>query len=303
MKLHKPAIGATWMLIAGIAFAGVNSIGQYLSYILGMPSPSVAFIQYMVAVAILFPWMIKKGLGRLLNTRQPWLHLLRVGFAVLGVQCWLWALSWPVPIWQGIALLMLSPLIATIGSGIFLGEAIGLARLGATVVGFFGAMIIVEPWTEDFSVASLLPVIAAVFWAGYSLMVKYQSRTEDSTTIVLYLLVLIAPFNAILAAPVLDWPNGQQWLFLVAAGFLTGIAQMAVVKAYESADASYVQPFDHAKLLMNVLAGWFFFNQIPPGRLWLGASIIVMASLYIAQKELRFFRRSNSLAKESSNCT
>ncbi|MDP0561729.1 MAG: DMT family transporter [Candidatus Endonucleobacter sp. (ex Gigantidas childressi)] len=298
MKLHKPALGAAWMLIAGIAFAGVNSIGQHLSYIMGMPSPSVAFIQYMIAVVILLPWMIKKGLGCLLITRQPWLHLLRVGFAVMGVQCWLWALSWPVPIWQGIALLMLSPLIAIIGSGIFLGETIGAARLGATLVGFFGAMIIVEPWTEDFNLASLLPVIAAVFWAGYSLMVKYQSRTEDPTTIVLYLLVLIAPFNAILAVPVFDWPQEQQWLFLLAAGLLTGIAQMAVVKAYEAADASYIQPFDHVKLPMNVLAGWFFFNQIPPGRLWLGASIIVLASLYIAQKELMFFSgRSNSLAK------
>lgn len=285
VKHHNPILGAAWMLAAGAAFAGVNSIGQYLSVNMGVSSPNIAFFQYLIAVAILLPWMKQQGLGRLFTTRQPWQHLLRVGLAVMGVQCWLWALSWPVPIWQGIALLMLSPLIATVGSGLFLGERVGIARWGATLAGFTGAMIILEPWADGFTIASLLPVIAAVFWAGYSLMVKYQSRTEDSATIVLYLLVLIAPFNAILAAPVFALPQGKEWFFLIAAGLLTGIAQLAIAKAYEVADASYIQPFDHAKLPMNVLAGWLVFSQVPPGRLWLGATIIILASLYIAQRE------------------
>ncbi len=293
---HNPILGAAWMLSAGAAFAGVNSLGQYLSFKMGMPSSNVAFFQYLIAVAILLPWMKQQGLGHLLTTRQPLLHLLRVGFAVLGVQFWLWALSWPVPIWQGIALLMLSPLIATVGSGLLLGETVGIARWIATLAGFLGAMIILEPWAEGFNLASLLPVIAAFFWAGYSLLVKYQSRTEHSSTIVLYLLVLIAPFNAVLAAPVFSWPAGQEWVFLIAAGLLTGIAQLAIAKAYEVADASYIQPFDHAKLPMNVLAGWLVFGWVPPGRLWLGAAIIVGASLFIAHRESRFAKRLERIA-------
>lgn len=288
---HKPLLGAAWMLMAGAAFAGVNSLGQYLSFRLGMASANVAFFQYLIAVVILLPWMKQQGLGQLLATGQLRLHLLRVGLAVMGVQFWLWALSWPVPIWQGIALLMLSPLIATLGSGLLLGETVGPARWLATLAGFLGAMIILEPWSEGFSPATLLPVVAAFFWAGYSLMVKYQSRTEPSSTLVLYLLVLIAPFNALLAAPVFAWPQGSQWLLLVAAGLLTGIAQLAIARAYETADASYVQPFDHAKLPMNVLAGWLVFGWVPPGRLWLGAAIIIGASLFIAHRESLLTRR------------
>jgi len=49
-------------------------------------------------------------------TNQLRLHLLRVALAVIGIQFWLWALAEPVPIWQGIALLMTSPLFATLGS-------------------------------------------------------------------------------------------------------------------------------------------------------------------------------------------
>lgn len=288
---HSPIRGAFWMLSAGVAFAGVNSLGQYLSFAMGMPSPAVALFQYLFAIPFLFPWIKSQGLSRLWQTKQPWLHIIRVALAVLGVQFWLWSLSWPIPIWQAIALLMLSPLFATIGSGWFLGEQVGAARWGATLLGFVGAMIVLEPWSEAFSVATLLPVVAAVFWAGYSLMVKYQSRTEDSSTIVLYLLVLITPFNLMLAAPVFIWPDGKQWLFLGCAGLLTAIAQLAIVKAYETADASYIQPFDHAKLPMNVLAGWLVFGWVPPGRLWLGALIIIGATLFIAHREIRFSHR------------
>ncbi len=296
-KQHSPVLGAIWMLSAGAAFAGVNSLGQYLSYKLGMPSPNVAFFQYLIAFLVLLPWIKQQGLGRLFTTQQPLQHLVRVAFAVLGVQFWLWALSWPVPIWQGIALLMLSPLMATVGSVLFLGESISFLRWGATLAGFCGAMIILEPWSENFTFASLLPVIAAVFWAGYSLMVKHQSRTEDSSTIVLYLLILITPFNAVLAAPVFSLPQGSEWGFIIAAGLLTGIAQLAIVKAYEVADASYIQPFDHAKLPMNVLAGWLVFGWVPPGRLWLGAAVIIGATLFIAHREAQISKQSDSLAE------
>lgn len=52
---------------------------------------------------------MRHGLRQSLMTNQLRLHLLRVALAVTGIQFWLWALAVPVPIWQGIALLMTSP--------------------------------------------------------------------------------------------------------------------------------------------------------------------------------------------------
>ncbi len=42
----------------------------------------------------------------------------------------------------------------------------------------------------------------------------------------------------------------------------------------------FVQPFDHAKLPLNVLAGWIVFSWVPPGRLWLGAAIIIASGCF-----------------------
>ncbi|CED71862.1 integral membrane protein [Aliivibrio wodanis] len=288
MSQHQPVQGASWMLTAGLAFAIVNSIAQYVSMNFGLPSTMVALVQYGIALIVILPYLRTLGLRNSLRTEHFGMHALRVFLSVIGIQLWLWALAYPVPIWQGIALLMTSPLFATIGSGLFLKEKVGAARWCATLAGFVGAMIILEPWADSFTWATLLPVGAAFFWACYSLMVKKMSVNDSPSTMVVYLLVLITPFNILLALP--DWqtPSGMNvWLLLFGAGVMTALAQWAIVKAYAVADASFVQPFDHAKLPLNVLAGWIVFGWAPPGRLWLGAAIIVASVAFITQWERR----------------
>nr|VVV04578.1 Riboflavin transporter [Aliivibrio wodanis] len=288
MSQHQPVQGASWMLTAGLAFAIVNSIAQYVSMNFGLPSTMVALVQYGIALIVILPYLRTLGLRNSLRTEHFGMHALRVFLSVIGIQLWLWALAYPVPIWQGIALLMTSPLFATIGSGLFLKEKVGAARWCATLAGFVGAMIILEPWADSFTWATLLPVGAAFFWACYSLMVKKMSANDSPSTMVVYLLVLITPFNILLALP--DWqtPSGMNvWLLLFGAGAMTALAQWAIVKAYAVADASFVQPFDHAKLPLNVLAGWVVFGWAPPGRLWLGAAIIIASVAFITQWERR----------------
>ncbi len=276
------------MLIAGLAFAIVNSLAQVASINYGLSSTTVALVQYAIALVIILPYLSTLGIRYSLRTEHLSMHIFRVFLSVIGIQLWLWALAYPVPIWQGIALLMTSPLFATIGSGLFLKEKVGTARWGATLTGFVGAMIILEPWADDFNWASLLPVGAAFFWACYSLMVKKLSAHDSPSTMVVYLLVLITPFNLLLALP--DWQTPQEgtlWLILLFAGAMTALAHWAIVKAYAVADASFVQPFDHAKLPLNVLAGWLVFGWAPPGRLWLGAAIIIASVAFITHWETK----------------
>ncbi|MFG0605272.1 DMT family transporter [Vibrio mimicus] len=285
------------MLTAGLSFAVVNSIAQYASIEFGLTSTTVALVQYAIAIVVILPYLKTLGIRQSLRTQRFGAHLLRVFLAVIGIQLWLWALAYPVPIWQGIALLMTSPLFATIGSGLWLREKVGMARWFATLTGFIGAMIILEPWADDFNLASLLPVGAAFFWACYSLMVKKLSAHDSPSTMVVYLLLLITPFNLLLALPDWQMPSGQTlWLLLIGAGVMTALAQWSIAKAYAVADASFVQPFDHAKLPLNVLAGWLVFGWVPPGRLWLGAAIIVLSVAFITQWETKKSRRERKMA-------
>ncbi|MBL4661798.1 MAG: DMT family transporter [Alcanivoracaceae bacterium] len=273
------------MIMAGMCFALINTANQYMSVNLGLHNTVVGFFQYFISFIVMLPWMIKTGLTAALKTDRLLLHVLRVLMSVIGIQLWLWALAWPIPIWQAIALVMTSPIFVTIGSSLFLKERVGFTRWMATLVGIIGSLIILEPWSENFNLASLLPIAAAFFWAIYSLMIRHLSDTESTGSMVVYLLILIAPFNFFLALPNFQVPSDQAWYLLMASGSLLALAQWSLARAYASADASFIQPFDLVKLPLNVFAGWLVFGYTPPGRLWIGAALLVGATIFILHRE------------------
>ncbi|MCK3656898.1 hypothetical protein A4G19_14620 [Pasteurellaceae bacterium Macca] len=302
---HQPLKGALAIVIAGVLFACVNTLVPKLTSISSIDASVIALVQYLVAFVFLVPSMTNVGFIQSLKTRHFGQHCFRVFLSAVGIQCWTMALAHPIPIWQGIALLMTSPLFVTIGSGLFLKEKVDGKRWIATLLGFIGAMIILEPWSDTFDWVVLLPVAAAFFWAGYSLMVKKLSTDDSPTTMVAYLFILITPFNLLIALTNLS-PSGFSMIsfsdfgFLILLGFFTALAQLAVAKAYNLADASYIQPFDFIKLPLNVLAGWLVFNWVPPGKLWLGAAIIIGATLYITQAEAKQAKQLKSYAGKAS---
>lgn len=278
--------GASYMVLAGIAFALLNVATQWLAMTLAFPPASAAFWQYGFALVLSLPLLFKLG-QRAMRTRYPWRHLLRVLLAALGVQAWVTGLA-TVPIWQAIALVMTSPFFIIIGARLFLGESVGWPRWAATLVGFVGAMIILQPWADTFSAAALLPILSALLWGGSSLLMKNLTAFEPPETITVWLLVLLTPINAGLAlASGFAVPTGLALALLIAAGLLTVIGQYLLTLAYNAADAAYVQPFDDLKLPLNVLAGWLVFGYAPAGYLWLGALLILGASLFLMTAEMR----------------
>ena len=280
-------IGALYMVAAGFVFALINTTLQAVTMQYGMSSVNAAFWQYLIAVCFSLPMMLRLGSGAFMTQHLP-AHLLRIILAVAGIQLWTMGLA-HVPIWQAIALVMTSPFFVTFGAKFFLRERVTLKRWAATAAGFGGALIILAPWADDFSYHAFLPLMAAMFWAGASLMTKRLTRHEPADKITFYLLALLTPANAMLAlgTGALALPQGDMLWLILLAGLLTALAQWCLTRAYETADASYVQPFDHLKLPMNVIAGWIAFNFIPSGNLWLGAALIILASLYIVREETR----------------
>ncbi|GEO86370.1 MULTISPECIES: DMT family transporter [Alphaproteobacteria] len=286
LSRSRAFVGASYMVLAGIAFAILNVATQWLAMTLAFSPASAAFWQYGFALVLSVPLLFRLGLGAM-RTRYPGRHLLRVLLAALGVQAWVAGLA-TVPIWQAIALVMTSPFFIIIGARLFLGEEVGRTRWAATLVGFAGAMIILQPWSESFAPAALLPILSALLWGGSSLLMKNLTAFEPPETVTVWLLVLLTPINAGLAlASGFVVPSGLALVLLLSAGLLTVVGQYLLTLAYKAADAAYVQPFDDLKLPLNVLAGWLVFGYAPAGYLWLGAALILGGSLFLMTVEMR----------------
>ena len=286
-RAQSPLAGAIWMVLAGAAFAGVNTLEQIVTVRAGMPAPTAAFLQYLVAFVVVLPWALRRGLGAL-KTRRPGLHGLRVLLSAFGVQCWVAGLAHAVPIGTAIALVMTSPFFVTIGAALVLKEVVTPARWAAVSLGFVGGLLILDPFSGGWSMTYLLPVAAAALWAGASLCQKRLLAEESASASTAWLLLLLAPINLVLAIPSGLVPQSAFALETIAAvGILTALAQGFLALAYARADAAFVQPFDHVKLPLNILAGWLVFGFLPTGRLWLGAALIVGASLFLLLRESR----------------
>ncbi|AUH34408.1 DMT family transporter [Paracoccus tegillarcae] len=280
------ATGAALMILAGAMFAVVNTLVQYAAMGLGIAAPTITFWQYLTALLFTLPWLAVSRAD--FRTRRFGAHLLRVGLAVGGVQLWVLGLA-HVPIWQAISLIMLSPFFVTAGAALLLGERVTSPRWIAVALGILGGAVILQPWSDAFTPWALAPVAAAALWAGSSLMTKRMTATESPEALTLYLLALLTPLNAGLAlfpgAGGFALPGAAAITTLAVAGLLTALAQYALARAYATADAAFLQPFDHVKLPFNVGLGILAFGFVPPGSMWLGSALIVGASLWLLARE------------------
>lgn len=281
--VNKTFIAAGFMVAAGAMFAAVNTALQGATMLAGAASPTVTFWQYLIALVFFAPW-IWKNRSAVMATKKLGRHVFRVALGAVGVQLWVLGLA-HVPIWQAIALILLSPFFVTLGAGLVLGETVTPARWGAVILGIVGGAIILEPWSDRFQIAALLPVGAAAFWAASSVVTKQLTRDDSAETITIYLLLLLTPINLLLAAGSgFALPEPAVWM-VVAAGLLTAGAQFALAKAYTLADAAFLQPFDHLKLPLNVGLGLLVFGFAPTGSMWLGAGIIIAAGAWLLHRE------------------
>lgn len=287
--------GAIWMLLAGIAFAGINVITPLITEHYRITSSWIAFYQYLFALLFMAPFILRLGLKRILYTQHFMTHFWRILVAVIGIQFWVYALAIQFPIGEGVALLMTSPLFASLGAFLFLRERLTAPRVIATILGFMGAIIILAPNQQNFNSAAIYPLLAALFWALHALLMKHLSDKDHPLTMVSYLYILMVPINLFIALTdnfshlpdQLFIPDRELLLALLLLGFLTAIAQYSVAKAYSHADVIFIQPFDYFKLPLNTFLGFIIFGWAVTLQFWLGALIMVSSLLAISYFEIR----------------
>ena len=297
--------GAIWMLLAGIAFAGINVITPLITEHYRITSSWIAFYQYLFALLFMAPFILRLGLKRILYTQHFMTHFWRILVAVIGIQFWVYALAIQFPIGEGVALLMTSPLFASLGAFLFLREQLTAPRVIATILGFIGAIIILAPNQQNFNSAAIYPLLAALFWALHALLMKHLSDKDHPLTMVSYLYILMVPINLFIALTdnfshlpdQLFVPGRELLLALLLLGFLTAIAQYSVAKAYSHADVIFIQPFDYFKLPLNTFLGFIIFGWAVTLQFWLGALIMVSSLLAISYFEIR---NPEKLQKSSS---
>lgn len=280
------ARGALWLVVVAALTAILAGLVRKLS---ATVHPfEIAFFRNFFGLAFMSPWLLQAGIPGF-RTRRLRLYVIRAVIAAVAMLTFFYALS-IMPLANVIALAFTSPLFATAGAALFLGETVRVRRWTATVIGFCGAMVILRPGTEALTSGAVIVLVSAAAMAAAALMVKNLSRTEPAAHIVLYLALFMTPLTLIPALFVWTWPGWGDVFWLAALAAVATGGNAAIVKAFSEIDVSLVAAFDFIRLPFTAAVGFLFFAEIPDVWTWVGAAVIAAASIYIAQREVQLDR-------------
>ncbi len=286
-SLPAPVRGAMWMLGQAASFsimiAAVRSLTPNYSVF------EIAFFRAVIGLAFQLPWAIKAGRAAFQAENQKILWL-RSLFNYAGVVVWFLALSL-LPMTDAIALQFTLPLFCVLGGILFLGEKVGLHRWAATAVGFAGALVIIRPGFDGLGPEALVALAAAALYAGVHLTTRAIANTHVGV-LAFHMNLVALPLTAIPAIPGWVTPAWADIPWILALGIFGTTAHFFMGRAYRLAPASVIAPLDFSKLIFTALLGWYLFQELSGGFIWLGGTIIIASTTYILRREARAERQA-----------
>ncbi|OWU86657.1 RhaT family transporter [Oceanicola sp. 22II-s10i] len=177
------------------------------------------------------------------------------------------------------------PLLIAALSGPVLGEKVGWRRWTAIGVGFVGVLIILQPGMSVFQPAAIVPLVAALLFALYGLLTRYAARKDSSATSFFW----TGTVGSVLMTAVGMWfwepMHGTDWLWMGTLCLTGALGHYLLIRCYEVAEASSVQPFAYLQLPFAATIGLMVFGETIRPNVALGAGIIVAAGLFTLWRE------------------
>ncbi len=293
MPVENRIRGIAWMLATMLCFISLDAIMKT-----GMHYYSLLEVTWgRFFFATVFSLMLcGTRVVELAQTPSPGTHILRSIFLMITTGLFN-AGVWQMPLATATSIMFLTPIIVTVLSIFLLSEHVGIRRWISILVGFLGAVIIVEPWqsveTSGMGSGPYYLLAASVTNALYQITTR-KLRGDSHLTTLLY----TALAGTIITSILLPWhwkmPDAFGWALLIGSGFAGCVGHLCIIKAFQSAPASVVAPFAYSSLVWATLFGLIFWQEVPTSiNIWLGAALIVIAGLYIFFREGKLKAGSN----------
>jgi len=274
---RQTLLGIACVIGAASCFAVMDTTIRYIGAHFSVAL--VLWARYGLHAAIMTGW-IALSAQRRYSTANPMFQIARGALLAFSSTMAFAALR-RMPVAEFTAIVMLTPVVATLVARVWLKEQVSRLRWLLVVGGFAGALIVVRPGSGLIGWAALLPLAAACSNAAFQTMTSRFAPHEDPVTTNFYtgltgaalatplLLASVAdPIDTLLAAPL------QQSGALVAVALLGTAGHLLLILGLGKAPAATLMPFQYAQLGVAALAGYLVFGLAPDAFSWLGMAII-----------------------------
>ena len=277
-------LGALFLVLSGGLTAVVDAAAKFMSPSLHGVQVTWGYSLGITVLALAHAAVRSAPLRLAFATRRPVLQIGRGALLSVTISMLFMALAY-LPLADVIAISFAAPLFITVLAAPLLRERIGVHRVAAVVVGLAGVAIVMRPGAGVFEWAALLALVSALFFAFFQITTRVLAATESPFTTLLYTGTgaflcssLVVPF--VWAPPSLF----EIALFAVISGLGAG-AHVCMIRAYAFTQASFLAPFNYAKLLFAVAIGYVVFGDVPQLHVVAGSAVIVASGLYVLYRE------------------
>ncbi|MGH1576685.1 DMT family transporter [Planktotalea sp.] len=284
MSQNNAPLGIGLMIATTFVFAMQDGISQHLAREYNVMMIVMIRYWFFAAFVIAIASRAKGGLRNAVRTEQPKLQIFRgallcaeicvavQGFVYLGLI-------------ESHAIFASYPLIIAALSGVVLGEQVGWRRWSAIGVGFIGMLIILQPGTGVFSPLALIPLMSALMFALYGLLTRYVARKDSAATSFFWTGASGAVFMTLAGFAFWEPLSPPDWLWMALLCMTGAGGHFLLIKTYEVAEASAVQPFAYLQLVWASSLGFVIFAEELRANIVIGASLIVSAGVFALLRE------------------
>lgn len=260
-----------------------------------IPVGQITAARFVVQTALMIPVAVAMGLRWRVSRRAGLFLTLRAALLILSTFSFVAATA-VMPIADALAIVFVEPFILLLLGHLIFGNPVGPRRIAASVVGFMGALLVIQPSIANYGMVALLPLVTAISFALYMLITQaiatamhpviQQLHTSLIGTAICVPILFFAEGTGVVSLdPVM--PQGLAWLWLLGVGVWAAASHMCMTVALQFAPASSLAPLHYLELVTAVVLGLLVFGDFPNALTWVGIAVIVASGLYIIHRERR----------------
>lgn len=191
------------------------------------------------------------------------------------------------------------PLLVTMGAAIFLGEHVGWRRWSAILIGLFGVVLVMEPWSASFSPYTLLAFIGVMGLTARDLITRVISIDIPSISLATWGFWVIVPTSLTLLQFDQNFRAFPMEISLPLIGALAfGLTgYYCLIRAMRIGDIAVITPFRYSRLIFGGMIGILIFGEKLSTTAIIGAIIIFATGLYTFIRERKIKGEEHAATK------
>lgn len=289
----QPVKSFLWALGAITSFSLLAIAGREI----GTALDTFEIMLYRSLVGMVIVLTFAMSLGRIgeITGNNLKLHVVRNIAHFIGQNLWFFALT-SIPLSQLFAFEFSTPIWVAILAPVFLKEKLTALRALSASIGFIGILIVARPDMSTISPHMIAAILCAIGFASANIATKILTRSDSTTCILFWLVILQALFGLICAGYDGDirLPDGDEIFWLVIIGMCGLAAHLCLTMAYLYSPAIIVAPMDFLRLPLIAIVAFFLYAEALEWPILLGAAVVFVGNIINIRSELK--RKPDAIA-------